>query len=124
MSTLNYCAKQATAMADFATESAKSKMDSAIDSEESREEMIAARTQELIVKRMVEMDLMDVMAGLQSANAGSAKVFRDNLLAGDLRQMGVVARTLVHMYIEQDSEIMARDWMDKIDAEVAKWGVQ
>jgi hypothetical protein len=124
MSTLNYCAKQATAMADFATESAKSKMDSAIDSEESREEMIAARTQELIVKRMVEMAPIDIVAGLQGANEGAAAVMRTHLLSGNMEVFGVMARALVHLHIEQDSEIMARDWMDKIDAEVAKWGVQ
>lgn len=122
MSTLNYCAKQATAMAEFATESVKSKMDSAIDSEESREEMIAARTQELIVKRMVEMAPIDIVAGLQGANEGAAAVMRAHLLSGNMEVFGVMARALVHLHIEQDSEIMARDWMDKIDAEVAKWG--
>lgn len=124
MSTLAYCAKQATAMAEFATDRAKQKMDSAIDSEETREELIAARTQELIVKRMAELAPIDIVAGLQGANEGAAKVMRDHLLAGNVSVFGVMARALVHMYIEQDSEVMARDWMDRMDAEVAKWGAQ
>lgn len=124
MSTLAYCAKQATAMAEFETDRAKQKMDSAIDSEETREEMIAARTQELIVKRMAELAPIDIVAGLQGTNEGAAKVMRDHLLAGNVNVFGVMARALVHMYIEQDSEVMARDWMDRMDAEVAKWGAQ
>jgi hypothetical protein len=124
MSTLAYCAKQATAMAEFETDRAKQKMDSAIDSEETREELIAARTQELIVKRMAELAPIDIVAGLQGTNEGAAKVMRDHLLAGNVNVFGVMARALVHMYIEQDSEVMARDWMDRMDAEVAKWGAQ
>jgi hypothetical protein len=120
MSTL-YCAKQAAAMADFATERAKSKLDAAIDSEESRDEMIAARTQELIVKRMAEMAPIDIIAGLQSANEGAAGAMRDHLLAGNVNVFGVMARALIHMHIEQDSEVMAQEWMERMDREVAAW---
>jgi hypothetical protein len=49
---------------------------------------------------------------------------RAHVLAGDMAVVGVMARALIHMFIEQDSEVMARNWMDKIDADVAKWGVQ
>lgn len=124
MSTLHYCAKQATAMAEFATERAKSKLDSAIDAEESRNELIAARTQEMIVKRMAEMAPIDIVAGLQSITEGAASVLRTHVLAGDMGTVGIMARALIHMYIEQDSEVMANDWMDRIDAEVAKWSLQ
>ena len=122
MSTVLYCSKQASAMAEFATERAKAKMDAAIDAEESREEMIAARTQELIVKRMAEMAPIDIIAGLQSANEGAAGVMRTHILAGNMQVFGVMARALIHMYIEQDSEVMANDWMSRIDREVSAWG--
>jgi hypothetical protein len=121
MSTLPYCAKQAAAMAEFATERAKSKLDAAIDSEECREEMIAARTQELIVKRMAEMAPTDIIAGLQSANEGAAGAMRAHLLAGNVNVFGVMARALIHMHIEQDSEVMAQEWIERMEREVSSW---
>jgi hypothetical protein len=123
MSTSNYsyCAKQAAAMADFATDRAKSKLDAAIDSEESRDEMIAARTQELVLKRMAEMAPIDIIAGLQSANEGAAGAMRAHLLAGNVNVFCVMARALIHMFIESDSEVMAQEWMERVDREVAAW---
>jgi hypothetical protein len=121
MSTINYCAKQATAMADFATDRAKAKLDSAIDSEEARDEMIAARTQELIVKRMTEMAPIDIVAGLQSANEGAAGAMRTHILAGNMQVFGVMARALIHMFIEQDSEVMAEEWMLRVEREISAW---
>ncbi|CAE6713469.1 hypothetical protein R75461_01170 [Paraburkholderia nemoris] len=121
MSTLTYCAKQAAAMSEHATERAKSKMDNAIDAEEARDELIAKRTQELIVQRMAAMAPIDIVAGLQSANEGAAEAMRAHLLAGNMQVFGVMARALVHMFIEQDSEVMAHDWLDRIDREVAAW---
>jgi hypothetical protein len=124
MSTHHYCGKQALAMGEYVADRAKAKIDKALDDAESRDEMIAARAQELIAERKAAMAPIDIMAGLQSANEGSARALRDQLLAGNLNAVGVMTRTLIHMYIEQDSEVMANDWMDRIDAEVAKWGVQ
>jgi len=120
MSTL-YCAKQATAMTEFATDRAKAKLDNAIDSEESRDEMIAARTQELIVKRMAEMAPIDIVCGLQSITEGAAGVMRAHVLAGEMAVVGIMARALIHLFIEQDSEVIAQDWMTKIDRELASW---
>jgi hypothetical protein len=34
---------------------------------------------------------------------------------------GVMARALIHMHIEQDSEVMAQEWMERVDREVAAW---
>jgi hypothetical protein len=116
--------KQVMAMAEYEIDRAKSKLDATIDAEEAREELIAARAQELIVKRMADMAPIDIIAGLQSANEGAAGVMRTHLLAGNTQVFGVMARALIHMYIEQDSEVMAHDWMDRIEAEVAKWGAQ
>lgn len=113
--------KQVLAMGDYVMESAKSKLDAAIDSEEARDEMIAARTQELIVKRIAEMQPIDIIAGLQSANEGAAGVMRAHLLAGNMQVFGVMCRALVHMFIEADSEVMAQDWADRIDREIASW---
>jgi hypothetical protein len=116
--------KQIKAMAEYEIDRAKAKLDNAIDSEESRDEMIAARTQELVVKRMADMAPIDIVCGLQSITEAAAGVMRAHVLAGDMSVVGVMARALIHMFIEQDSEVMARNWMDKIDADVAKWGVQ
>jgi hypothetical protein len=113
--------KQVMAMAEYESDRAKSKLDAAIDSEESRDEMIAARTQELIVKRMAEMAPIDIIAGLQSANEGAAGAMRAHLLAGNVNVFGVMARALIHMFIEQDSEVMAQEWMERVDREVAAW---
>jgi hypothetical protein len=121
MSTINYCAKQATAMADFATDRTKAKLDNAIDSEAARDEMIAARTQELIVKRMAEMEPIDVVAGLQSITEGAAAILRTYILAGDTAVVGVMVRSLVHLYIEQDSEVMAEEWMLRVEREISAW---
>lgn len=122
MSTLSYCAKQATAMAEFETGRAKAKLDDAIESEESREEMIAARAEELILKRKREMSLIDIVAGLQSASEHVAAVMNPHLVAGDMHTFGVMCRALINLYIEQDSETMAQEWMLRIDREVAAWG--
>ena len=120
MSTL-YCAKQATAMAEYATDRAKAKLDDAIDAEETRDELIAARTQELIVKRMADMAPIDIVCGLQSITEAAAGVMRSYVLAGDMNVVGVMARALIHMFIEQDSVVMALDWMDRIEREISSW---
>jgi hypothetical protein len=125
MTALTYCAKQATAMAEFETDRAKQKLDAAIDAEESREEQIAARAQEIELRRVAEMAPIDVIAGMHSALEGAAgALIADRLLKGDLKSVGLCVQTLVHSYIRSDSEVMANDWMDRIDAELAKWGVQ
>jgi len=113
--------KQVMAMAEFATDRAKAKLDDAIDAEETRDELIAARTQELIVKRMADMAPIDIVCGLQSITEAAAGVMRSYVLAGDMNVVGVMARALIHMFIEQDSELMALDWMDRIDREIASW---
>jgi C4-dicarboxylate-specific signal transduction histidine kinase len=113
--------KQIKAMAEYEIDRAKAKLDNAIDSEESRDEMIAARTQELIVKRMAEMSPTDIVCGLQSITEAAASVMRAHVLAGDMAVVGVMARALIHMFIEQDSEVIAMEWMAKIDRELASW---
>lgn len=119
---LNPDPKQVMAMSDFATESAKQKLDDAIDAEASREEMISARAEELILKRKREMSLIDIVAGLQSASEHVAAVMHPHLVAGDMHTFGVMCRALINLYIEQDSETMAQEWMLRIDREVAAWG--
>ncbi|MEM5294214.1 hypothetical protein VSR82_07710 [Burkholderia sp. JPY481] len=121
MSTLPYCAKQATAMAEFATDRAQAKLDAAIDAEESRDELIAARKAELIQQRMAAMTADDVQAGLQSCGAGLAAMLSESLRKGDHEMVGIYVRSLIGVYIEQDSEVMANDWMDRIDRELAQW---
>jgi len=113
--------KQVMAMAEYSSDRAKAKLDNAIDAEETRDEMIAARTQELIVKRMADMAPIDIVCGLQSITEAAAGVMRAHVLAGDMNVVGVMARALIHMFIEQDSEVMAMEWMTKIDREIASW---
>ncbi len=120
MSTLSYCAKQATAMAEFETDRAKQKLDDAIDAEASREEMIAARAEELIVKRTAELSLDDVRDALHSAD-GSVKLIRDALAGKDRDALFAFISGLVGHYISTDSETMAQEWMHRIDREVAAW---
>lgn len=115
--------KQVMAMAEFATERAKSKLDAAIDAEETRDELIAARTQEMIVQRTAELSLDDVRDALHSAN-GSVKLIRDALASKDRDALFAFITGLVGHYISTDSDALAHDWMDRIDAEVAKWGAQ
>lgn len=122
MSTLSYCSKQAKAMGDYVTERAKSKMDAAIDAEETRDELIAARAQEIQVRRMLDMAPIDIVAGLQSATEGAASAMRNHLLAGNMEVFGVMARALIHLYIEQDSEVMALEWIERVEKEVLMWG--
>lgn len=121
MSTLTYCAKQATAMAEFETDRAKAKLDAAIDAEASREEQIGARAEELILKRKREMALIDIVAGLQGASEHVAAVMHPHLVAGDMHTFGVMCRALINLYIEQDSEVMAQEWMLRIDREISAW---
>jgi hypothetical protein len=121
MSTVLYCSKQATAMAEFAADRAKSKLDDVIDAEESRNEMIAARTQELVIKRVAEMAPIDILAGLQGILEVGAERMRPHILANRAEYVGAIVIALVNLYIEQDSEVMANDWMDRIDAEVSSW---
>jgi len=113
--------KQVMAMVSYATDRAKAKLDDAIDAEETRDELIAARTQELIVKRMADMAPIDIVCGLQSITEAAAGVMRTHIMAGDMKVVGVMARALIHMFIEQDSEVMAQDWMTRIDREIASW---
>jgi hypothetical protein len=117
--------KQVMAMAEYESDRAKSKLDAAIDSEESRDEMIAARTQEIEAARLLAMAPIDVVCGMQSVmEGGSAPMIARLLLANDMAGVGVLVRVLVQRYISDDSETLANDWMDRVDAEVAKWGVQ
>lgn len=110
-------------MAEYATERAKEAIDREADSEESRKAMIGTRAHELVESRMAAMEPIDIVAGLQSASEGAAVALRTQLIAGgNMRILGIMCRALIHMYIEQDSQTMARDWMDRIDAEIAKWG--
>lgn len=120
MSTLSYCSKQAAAMSEFATERAKSKMDNAIDAEAERDELIAARTEELVVKRTAELSLDDVRDALHSAD-GSVKLIRDALASKDRDALFAFISGLVGHYISTDSETMAQEWMLRIDREVANW---
>lgn len=125
MSTLSYCLKQAAAMAEFSTERVKSKMDAAIDAEEQRDELIAARAQEIEAQRLLAMVPIDVVCGMQSVmEGGSAPMIANLLLANDMAGVGVLVRALVQRYISDDSEVMAHDWMDRMDKEVAMWGGQ
>jgi hypothetical protein len=118
MSTLPYCAKQAAAMADFATERAKSKLDAAIDSEESRDEMVSARTQEIEAARLLTMAPIDVVCGMQSVmEGGSAPMIARLLLADDMAGVGVLVRALVQRYISDDSEVMAHLWIERLEKE-------
>lgn len=121
MSTMTYCAKQAAAMAEHATDRAKQKLDDAIENEASREEMIAARADELILKRKREMSLIDIVAGLQGASEHVAAVIHPHLVSGDMHTFGAMCRALINLYIEQDSEVMAQEWMLRIEREVAAW---
>lgn len=113
--------KQVMAMSEFYSDRAKAKLDDAIDAEAERDELIAARTQELIIKRMAAMEPIDIVCGLQSITEAAAGVMRAHVLAGDMSVVGVMARALIHLFIEQDSEVMALEWMDRIDRELASW---
>lgn len=125
MSTLTYCAKQATAMAEFGTERAKSKMDAAIDAEETRDELIATRAQEIEAQRLLAMAAIDVVCGMQSVmEGGSAPMIARLILANDMAGVGVLVRALVHRYISDDSEVMAQDWMTRVEQEAKLWGAQ
>jgi hypothetical protein len=122
MSTYHVCAKQATAMAEFSTDRARAKLDAAIDAEASRDELIAGRMQELIVKRMAEMAPIDVVAGMQSiTERGSASLVAEALKANDFHRLGLYVKALIDLYIEQDSETMAYEWMRRIDRELSQW---
>jgi hypothetical protein len=124
MSALNYCGKQALAMGEYVADRAKAKIDKALDDAESRDEMIAARTEELIAERKAAMAPIDIVAGMQSVMEVAAEKIRPHLLSNRIDYVGAMVFALINLYIEQDSEVMANDWMDRIDAEVAKWGVQ
>ncbi|MBB5509593.1 hypothetical protein [Paraburkholderia atlantica] len=122
MSTLHYDAKQATAMADFAIDRAKARLDDAIDAEESRDELVAARTQELITQRMAAMAPIDIVAGMQSIMEVAANQLRPHLLAGRIDYVGAMVKALIDLYIEQDSEVVAEEWMERVEREAAQWG--
>lgn len=125
MSTLTYCAKQATAMAEHATDAARAKLDNAIDAEETRDELIAARAQEIEASRMLAMAPIDVVCGMQSVMEGAVgKMIAERLLADDPWTVGVFVRSLIHSYIKSDSEVLAHEWMDRMDKEIAMWGGQ
>jgi hypothetical protein len=125
MSTLTYCAKQATAMAEHATDRARAKLDTAIDAEETRDELIAARAFEIETQRLQAMAPIDVLCGMQSVlEDGGARMIAQKLLENDLATVGLYVRTLVHAYIKTDSEVMAQEWMARMDKEIALWGVQ
>lgn len=122
MSTLTYCAKQATAMAEYAADRTKAKLDAAIDAEESRDELIAARAAELTTQRMAEMAPIDVVAGLQSILEDSMAPFiAGAILREDFELVGKLAHGLIKTYIELDSEVMAHEWMERVEREVAQW---
>jgi predicted thioesterase len=114
--------KQVMAMAEYASDRAKQKLDDAIDAEETREELIAARTQELIVKRMAEMAPIDVVAGMQSVmEDGAARQIAKRLLQNDMAAVGLYVQVLIREYIAADSEVMAQDWLDRVEREAAMW---
>lgn len=123
MSTLSYCSKQAKAMGDYVTERAKSKMDAAIDAEEQRDELIAARAQEIEAQRLLTMVPIDVVCGMQSVmEGGSAPMIANLLLANDMAGVGVLVRALVQRYISDDSEVMAHNWIERIERETNLFG--
>jgi hypothetical protein len=125
MTALTYCAKQATAMAEFGTERAKAKMDVAIDAEETRDELIASRAFEIETQRLQAMAPIDVVCGMQSVlEDGGARMIAQKLLENDLATVGLYVRTLVHSYIKSDSEVLAHDWMERIEKQVGIWGTQ
>jgi hypothetical protein len=101
-----------------------SKRELAILAEQSRREEIATIAKETTDKRKAALEPLDVVAGMQSISTEAATVLRAHLLAGNVDIVGTMTRSLIDLYIEQDSEVMANDRMDRIDAEVAKWGVQ
>lgn len=115
---MNYCAKQATAMADYASDKAREKLDDAIDAEETRDELIAARAQEIETQRLHDLTPIDVVAGMQSClENGAAPLIAKRLLEGDLATVGLYVQTLIYGYIHDDSEVMAQEWMLKLDRE-------
>lgn len=115
--------KQVMAMAEYAADRAKQKLDDAIDAEESREEMIAARAQEIETRRRQEMAPIDVVAGMQSVlENGAAPLIAKRLLQGDLASVGLYVQTLIHSYIHDDSEVMAQDWIERVEREASSWG--
>lgn len=101
-----------------------SERERAIQAEESRSEEIAAIAKEMADKRKAAMEPIDVVAGMQSITTAAATVLRAHLAAGDMSVVGVMVRGLINEYIEQDSEVIAHDRMDRIDAEIRMWGVQ
>jgi hypothetical protein len=116
--------KQVMAMAEYETSRAKAKLDDAIDAEETRDELIAARTEELVVKRMAEMSLDDITAAMHRVGDDTAALLRAHMLGSQPELLAPILRGMVRAFIEYDSELMSHDWMDRMDAEVAKWGVQ
>jgi hypothetical protein len=116
--------KQVMAMAEYETSRAKAKLDDAIDAEETRDELIAARTEELVVKRMAEMSLDDITAAMHRVGDDTAALLRAHMLGSQPELLAPILRGMVRAFIEYDAELMAHDWMDRMDAEVAKWGAQ
>jgi hypothetical protein len=116
-------AKQVMAMAEYSADKARAKLDDAIDAEETRDELIAARAQEIEAQRLLVMAPIDVVCGMQSVmEGGSAPMIARLILANDMDGVGVLVRALVHRYISDDSEVMAQDWMMKIEREANLFG--
>lgn len=113
--------KQVMAMAEYEADRAKAKLDDAIDAEETRDELIAARTQELIVKRMAEMSLDDIIAAMHRVGDDTARLLRAHILGSQPELLAPVLRGMVRAFVEYDSEVMAQEWMERIDREVSAW---
>jgi hypothetical protein len=116
-------AKQVMAMAEYSADKARAKLDDAIDAEETRDELIAARAQEIEAFRLLEMKPIDVVCGMQSVlEGGAAKLIAQRLLMGDMATVGLYVRTLIHSYIKEDSEVMAHNWIERIEREANLFG--
>jgi hypothetical protein len=120
MSTLHYHVdpKQLAARDEYEADRAKSKMDSAIDAEEARQELIDARAQEIELPRMAAKSAADVIGGLNSAIEGAAgKAISEALLTNNYELIGKYVEALVVGYIQDDSNDMAVEWMERIERE-------
>lgn len=120
MSTLNYCAKQTEAMAEFEERRVKEKIDSAIDRAESKADLIAARSQELEIDRWNDLSDLDVTAGMHSCmEDGAAPFIRRSLKSGDYEMVGKYVESLIRRVIQNECEQDAKTWVEKIDREAS-----
>lgn len=112
--------KQVMAMAEFESRRAKEKIDDAIDRAESKEELIAARSQELEVARWADLTDLDVTAGMHSClEDGIAPFIRRSIKSGDYDMVGRYVESLIRRVIKDECEQDAKTWVEKIDLEAA-----